>query len=252
MLVLEPAAALPLKAEHVFTAGLLPVWELCAGGNTVYPFNPVQGPHRMRLTKPYAPRPGCLLPACHSQVGLERGQLRKGSPARAVEDKARGLCFVWLSAVQPGLRDLLTSCPSHLSDCRGLCPLPEAPSLLFRTRLLLSVSWVFSRTNHKTQLRNRSKESPAPLLRRHHVFILSCPLLCQPQHRDVLSLWLQNGLHPHKNPKLTEKSHDFTTPTVVLRKNLPIQTWLTLDSQYFYLRFPSAKITGYATTLLFV
>lgn len=36
MLVLEPAAALPLKAEHVFTAGLLPVWELCAGGNTVY------------------------------------------------------------------------------------------------------------------------------------------------------------------------------------------------------------------------
>lgn len=100
MLVLEPAAALPLKAERVFTAGLLPVWELCAGENTVYPFNPVQGPHRMRLTKCYAPRP-----ACCSQVGLERGQLRKGSPARAVEDKARGYCFVWLSPVQPDLRD---------------------------------------------------------------------------------------------------------------------------------------------------
>lgn len=58
MLVLEPAAALPLKAERVFTAGLLPVWELGAGENTVYPFNPIRGPHRMRLTKPFAPRPG--------------------------------------------------------------------------------------------------------------------------------------------------------------------------------------------------
>lgn len=114
------------------------------------------------------------------------GAAEEREPCKSSGGQGSGYCFVWLSAVQPGLRDLLTSCPSHLSDCCGLCPLPEAPSLLFRTRLLLSVSWVFSSTNHKTQLRNRSKGSPAPLLRRHHMTSFF-PSLCSASLSTVMS-----------------------------------------------------------------
>ena len=78
MLVLEPAAALPLKAERVFTAGLLPVWELSAGENTVYPFNPVQGPHRMRL-KMLCSQACMLLPGRTGEGAAEEREPCKGS-----------------------------------------------------------------------------------------------------------------------------------------------------------------------------
>lgn len=70
MFVLEPAAALPLKAEHMFIAGLFqhaPCLGAPCRGTRAYPSSLTQGPLR-------AP--------------LERGWLRKGILARAVEDRA--------------------------------------------------------------------------------------------------------------------------------------------------------------------
>lgn len=67
MLVLEPAAALPLKAERVFTAGLLPVWELGAGENSL-PFQPNSGPPQNETHKTFCTQ-AWVTPASKSLPG---------------------------------------------------------------------------------------------------------------------------------------------------------------------------------------
>lgn len=102
MLVLEPAAALPLKAKRVFTAGLLHVWELCAGEKHSLPFQPSSGPPQNETNKTLCTQ-AWVTPASMSLPGRSgEGAAEEGEPCKSSRGQGLGLllclaerCAAW-------------------------------------------------------------------------------------------------------------------------------------------------------------